>query len=193
MVIVALIATAVLNAIGLGLVTLTNTEATIASNYRQSSEILYAAEAAADCALSGLVRATSWNSVLSGASQAVFRDATMAPVLPSGERVDLAALTASLQAASDADARRGANNPRWRLFVYQPLSRISRSAHASEYVVAWVADDATETDDDPLTDRNDIVTVRAQAFGSQGLQRSVEATITKDAIGVSLLSWREVR
>lgn len=193
MVIVALIATALLNAIGLGLVTLTNTEAAIASNYRQSSEALYGAEAAADCALSELTRATSWNDVLSGASQSAFRDATAAPVLPSGERLDLAALTASLQAASDADARRGANNPRWRLFVYLPLSRIARSTNASGYVVAWVADDAAETDDDPLADRNDIVTVRAQAVGSQGLQRTVEATVTKDEIGVRLLSWREVR
>jgi len=193
MVLLALVATAILNAIGLGLITLTNTEAAIASNYRQSSQVLYAAEAAADCALSDLARVASWSNILSGVSQSAFRDSTLAPVLPSGERVDLTALTASLQAASDADARRGANNPRWRLFLYQPLSRIVRSPHSADYVVAWVADDAAETDDDPLADRNDIVTVHAQAFGSQGLQRTVEATIAKDDLGVRLLSWREVR
>ena len=46
-VIVALMATVLLNALGLGLIALTNTEATIASNFREASEIAYAAEAAA--------------------------------------------------------------------------------------------------------------------------------------------------
>ena len=193
MVLVALAATVLLNAIGLGLLSLANTEAVIASNYRQANQLLYAAEAAADCALADLGGPASWTSVLSGTSTSSFRDTTLTPVLASGERIDLTAMTSALQSASDAAARRGANNPRWRLFVYEPLSRIVRSAHAADYVVAWVADDAAETDDDPLTDGNDIVTIRAQALGPQGLQRAVEVTVVKEAIGVSLLSWREVR
>ncbi len=193
MVLVALVATVLLNAIGLGLLSLTTTEALIASNYRQTSQLLYAAEAAADCALADLGRPASWTSVLSGISPSSFRDATLTPVLASGERIDLIAMTSALQSASDASARRGANNPQWRLFVYQPLSRVTRSAPVAEYLVAWVADDAAESDDDPLTDRNDIVTIRAQALGPLGLQRAVEATVVKDALGVSLLSWREVR
>lgn len=193
MVLVALAATVLLNAIGLGLLSLANTEAVIASNYRQANQLLYAAEAAADCALADLGGPASWTSVLSGTSTSSFRDTTLTPVLASGERIDLMAMTSALQSASDAAARRGANNPRWRLFVYEPLSRIVRSAHAADYVVAWVADDAAEADDDPLTDGNDIVTIRAQALGPQGLQRAVEVTVVKEAIGVSLLSWREVR
>jgi hypothetical protein len=193
MMVIALAVTILLNAIGLGLLSLSNTEVAIAANYRQSNELLYAAEAAADCALAELTRAASWSAVLSGATVSGFREATQTPVLASGERLDLAALTASLQSASDADARRGANNPRWRLFVYQPLARIARSPLATGYVVAWVADDATETDGDPLIDRNEVVTIRAQALGPHGTQRSVEATVAKDAVGVTLLSWREVR
>ena len=193
MVIVALVVTALLSAIGLGVLSLTNTEASIAVNFRYSSELLYAAEAAAECAVSDLRRATSWSGVLSGASVSAFRDATLAPTLPSGERLDVTALTSAWQTASDAEARRGANNPRWRLFLYQPLSRMARTPNAAAYVVAWVADDGTEVDNDPLTDANGVVTVRAQAFGSGGLQRTVEVALARNEIGVSLVSWREIR
>jgi hypothetical protein len=193
MVLVALVATTLLNAIGLGLLSLSSTDMAIASNYRQANQMLYAAEAGADCALSGLAHASQWSHVLSGATPSVFQDATLRPVLASGEQLDLVALTASLQSASDADARRGADNPRWRLFVYEPLSRLARAADASEYVVAWVADDAAEVDGDPLSDSNDIVVIRAQALGPQGLRRTVEAAVTKDVAGVKTLSWREIR
>jgi hypothetical protein len=155
--------------------------------------LLYAAEAAAETALAGLAQASSWNDVLSGATPSTFRDGTLTPMLTAGQRLDLAALTSALQAASDADARRGADNPRWRLFVYQPLAGLTRSASATDYVVAWVADDAAEVDGDPLADANDIVTIRAQALGPQGRQRTVETTVTKDDVGIKILSWREVR
>jgi hypothetical protein len=193
MVLVALVATALLNAIGLGLVSISNTEIAIASNYRQASQTLYAAEAAADCALDGLAHAASWSDVLAGATASPYGDATLTPVLPSGERVDLAAITRDLQAASDAEVRRGANNPRWRLFVHTPMARLARAPLAEEYLAAWVADDPTETDGDPLVDGNDIVMVRAQALGPWGRQRTIEATVARDAAGVSLLAWRELR
>lgn len=193
MVLIALVTTVLLNAIGLGLLSLSNTETSIASNYRQASQLLYAAEAAADCAIADVARASSWNDVLAGTARSTFRDTTLTPILASGERLDLAALTTSLQATSDADARRGADNPAWRLFLYQPLSQIARSGSASEYVAAWVADDAAESDGDPLSDRNDIVSIRAQAFGPHGLQRTIEVALTKDPVGVKALSWREIR
>ena len=193
MVVVAIVTTVLLNALGLGLVSLSNTEATIASNYRQASQMLYAAEAAADCALADLARAPSWDSVFTGATRSTFRDTTLTPVLRTGEHVDLAALTAVLQAATDAELRRGADNPRWRLFLYQPLARVARTSRAEEYVVAWVADDASEADGNPAIDSNGIGTVRAQALGPQGAQRTVEATVVKNDVGVAVLSWREIR
>jgi hypothetical protein len=193
MVLVALAVTVLLHAIGMGLLSVTNTEAAIATNARQSFEALHAAEAAAEAALADVSRAPSWTAVLSGASMSTLLDGTLAPVLASGERLDLAALTAAWQAVSDAAARRGADNPRWRLFLYGPLARLARSPHPSAYVAAWVADDEAETDGDPLADGNGVVTVRAQAFGPGGLQRTVEATVAREAIGMRLLSWREVR
>lgn len=193
MVIVSLIAIVVLNALGLGLITLTNTEAAIAANHREASEVLYAAEAAAECAASEIMPAASWSDVLSGATRSAFEDGTRTPLLASGVRLDLNAMTTALQAESDADARRGANNPRWRLFLYRPLSQIARTGGASAYVVAWVADDLAETDNDPLVDGNGAVTIRAQAMGQHGTQRTIEATIAKENLGVGILSWREIR
>ena len=47
----AVVATLVLGALGAGLITVSNTEAAIAANYRLSSELAYAAEAAAYAAI----------------------------------------------------------------------------------------------------------------------------------------------
>lgn len=193
MMIAALLAMVVLNALGLGAVTVTSTEVVVAANYRDANEALYAAEGAAECAIADVLRAASWNGVLSGAIPGTFRDGTLTPESPAGGRLDLTALTASLQASSDAAARRGADNPRWRLMLFEPLSQITRRQPASEYVVAWVADDPSETDADPLTDSNGKITVRARAYGRQGVQRTVEATLVKIDGGIGMLSWREVR
>src|SRR4030095_5848642 len=121
MLVFALVATMALGAIGAGLISVSNTEAMIAGNYRQWSEVRYAAEAGASAAISDLGRMMSWTGVLSGAVRSPYCDTTTTPLLSPGERLDLSAQTTLLQAASDADARRGADNPRWRLYLYQPL------------------------------------------------------------------------
>lgn len=193
MVIAALLATVVLNALGVGVLNLTNTEVAVAANYRGTGETLYAAEGAAECAIAEALRAASWNDLLSGAILGAYRDITLRPSSPSGGQLDLAALSNALQVASDAAARRGADNPRWRLMLFSPFSQIARRVTASEYVVAWVADDPAEVDGDPMTDSNDKLTVRAQAFGRQGAQRTVEATVARVNGGIGVLSWREVR
>jgi hypothetical protein len=193
MIALTLLATAVLNGIGAGLITVTNTETAIASNYRIAGELTYAAEAGANAAISDLGRVATWTSVLSGVVRSPFCDTTLTPTTAFGDRLDLSALTMTMQAASDADARRGADNPRWRLYLYQPLSAIARTALASSYVVVWVADDAAEADADPQTDSNGLIAMRAEAFGPQGMQRTIDATLANDGAGVKLVSWRDVR
>ena len=185
--------TVLLNALGMGLLSLTSTEATIAANFREGSVVYHAAEAAAECAVSEVTKAASWNDVLSGGVASAFRDGTLTPTLLSGATLDLTALTASMQSASDAAARRGLDNPRWRLFLYRPLSSIARSVDARSYVVAWVADDAAETDNDPLRDTNEVIAVRATAVGRPGTQRTVETILSRSSVGVNILSWREIR
>jgi len=192
MVLLALITTLVLGSIGLGLVTVTNTEAVIAANVRESSEMLNAAEAAAELASAEVIRAASWNDVLNGVTTSAFVDGTTAPRLASGEVLSLTSMTAALQAASDADAKHGLNNPRWRLFLYKPLASITQSSSA-QYVMAWVADDLAETDNDPLTDGNGIVLIRAQAAGRLGMQRTIDVTVAKKDLGIGITSWREIR
>lgn len=192
-VIVALMVTVLLNALGAGLIALTNTEVTIASNFREGSATYEAAEAAVECAVSDVSKAASWTDVLSGGVISAFRDGTLTPTLESGATLDLMALTASLQSASDAAARRGVDNPQWRLFLYRPLAAITRSPDARSYVVAWVADDAAETDNDPLSDTNGVIAMRATAVGRPGMQRTIETILSKSSVGVSILSWREIR
>jgi hypothetical protein len=191
--VVVLLTTVVLSGVALGLIALTNTEVTIASNHREARQLLYAAEAAAERAVSDLMRVASFDDVLSGVVTSVSRDFTLTPILPSRETLDLTAMTARLQAESDADARRGVDNPRWLLFVYHPFSLVARCADCAEYIVAWIADDAAEADGDPLVDSNHVMTVRARAVGRQGLQRTVEVVLAKRVAGVGILSWREVR
>jgi len=189
----AVVATLVLGALGAGLIVVSNTETAIASNYRIASELEYAAEAAANAAIADLARAGSWTNVLSGLVRSPFCDSTLSPALGSGERLDLSARTSMLQAASDAEAQRGADNPRWRLYLYQPLAAIARTPLAPAYVAVWVADDRSEADGDALNDSNGLIVLRAEAFGSQGMQRTLEATLATDGSNVRLVSWRDVR
>lgn len=192
-VVIVLIATVLLSGLAFGLIPLVNTELTIAANHREAGQLLYAADAAAERTMSELMRVPSFSSVLSGAVVSASRDVTLTPMLPSRDTLDLTAMTVSLQALSDAQAQRGPDNPRWRLFLYQPLSRVARCLDCPEYIVAWVADDAAEADADPFTDSNAVVMVRARAVGRQGVQRTVETALVKKAAGAGILSWREVR
>jgi len=192
MVIAVLMLSAVLSGLGLGLVTLTNTETAIAANYREASDVLHAADAAAECALADIRRASSFTSVLAGASPSSFRDASLTPMTPSGVTLNLPALTATLQAESDTATGLGANNPRWSLWVNRSMASIVASPAATTYAVAWVADDPADGDNDPLRDSNGILTVRAMAFGQFGTRKTIEVTMT-NARGTSTLSWRELR
>lgn len=192
MALLALVTTLVLASIGLGLVTVSNTEVVMAANHREASEMLNAAEAAAELASAEIIRAESWNDVLTGVTRSAFVDGTTTPRLASGEILNLVAATDTMQAASDAEVKHGANNPRWRLFLYQPLAALTRS-FSSQYVVAWVADDPAETDNDPLTDSNGIVLIRAQSAGRLGMARTIGVTVAKKDLGIGITSWREVR
>jgi hypothetical protein len=190
---IALIATLVVAAIGLGLVTMTNLEAAIAANHRDASRALHAADAAASRVCAELGAASSWNMVLSGAVQSVFTDATLTPTLADGRQLDLNAMTLALQVQSDARFKRGADNPQWRLFLFSPFARVARSPDSPEYVAAWVADDASESDGDPFNDGNGLVALRAVAAAPGGTLRIVEATVRRQPFGASIVAWREVR
>jgi hypothetical protein len=86
-----------------------------------------------------------------------------------------------VQAQSDSTAPWGPNNPTWRLFAYGPLSNMlgTGTIQSNSYVVVWISDDPSETDADPASDTNGVMTLYAQAIGQFGSVRSVEVTVAK--------------
>jgi hypothetical protein len=180
-IIIALIATVLLSALGLGLVMLSDTEGAIAANYRDGSETLYAADAAVERVVQDILLVPRWNDILAGTALSAFVDTTLTPTTPGGEPLDLVAMTAEVQTQSDATSPWGANNPQWRLYAYGPLADLSGTGtiRSTAYVAVWVADDPAETDDDPSADGNGVLTVLAQAIGRTGSLRNVEVTVAK--------------
>jgi hypothetical protein len=180
-IIIALVATVLLSALGMGLVLMSNTEGAIATNFRDGSETLYAADAAVERVVQDILLVPRWNDVLAGAAQSAFVDTTLTPTTPGGEPLDLTAMTAEVQAQSDATSPWGLNNPQWRLYAYGPLSDLSGTGtiRSTAYVVVWAADDPSETDNDPSADTNGVLTLLAQAVGRTGSMRFVEVTVAK--------------
>jgi hypothetical protein len=179
--ITALLATLLLTSLGLGLLMMSNTEGAIAANYRTGSETFYAADAAVERVVQDVLLVPRWNDILAGTIKSSFVDDTLTPVTPAGVHLDLNAMTADVQADSDATAPWGPNNPQWHLFAYGPLSEmLHQGALQSEaYVAVWIADDPSESDDNPTADANGVLTVLAKAFGANGTLRAVELTVAK--------------
>jgi hypothetical protein len=195
--ILALMAAVLLALLGAGLVLVGSTEGAIAANFRASYEARYAADAAAERAVQDLLRLNDWTAVLSGTASSTFTDGTQTPTLPSGQPLDLVAMTTGFQGESDVVASWGSNNPQWRLFAYGPLAGITGTGTVqSAYLVTWVADDPAETDGNPFTDTNGRITLVARSVGLFQTTRLVEVTLARigpGPAGARVLSWREVQ
>jgi hypothetical protein len=213
--IVAIMAMLLMLAAGSALVLLAVTETRISASYRVGAGALYASEAALERALMDLGALADWDAALQGRAASTFTGA------PPGGLVDLDEETAVLRCGrravcSDADitafaAERpwGANNPRWQLYAWGPLSQLDVGVGPPQvYLAVWVADDPGETDGDALRDGSDednpgrgILTLTAVAFGPGGARRVTEATIARRSdpsgpgvgSGLHVVSWREVR
>jgi hypothetical protein len=179
--IIALLATVLLTALGVGLILLTNTEGAIASNFASGNETMYAADAAIERVMQDILLVPRWNDILTGTEQSAFIDDSTTPTLPNGQHLDLTSFTAEIQADSDAEDFWGDNDPVWHLFAYGPLADMAGtgSAQARTYVAVWIADDPSETDGDPTADANGVLTVLAKAWGPNGSVRTVECTVAK--------------
>ncbi len=219
--ILALLFTSFLSAVGLGLAVIVFMDRLATGNTTGSVALLHAADAGVELAAHDLARA-DWNAVLAGAEQASFSDGAPIGVraIPGGGAVNLTAETNTLncgrptactaaQMAANSDERPwGANNPRWRLYAFGPfdsLSAVERPARC--YLAVWVADDVREVDGDPSTDGDDegrgVVRVRAAAFGGLGSRHAIEAELARVCVavageeicqpGIRVQSWQEVR
>jgi hypothetical protein len=202
----ALILTMFVTAMGLGVVTLTNTERTVTQNFWAGHETLDAADAALERALVDLTALPSWASLPGGLVVSSFVGSSLTPTVPSHGVVDIALMTRDLQARSTASAHWGANNPVWHLFAHGAASALAPGAlRSTAYLVVWIADDPAESDNDPAVDSNGVVSLVAEALGPAGTARAIAATVagpafvshaltsTVSSLGPRILSWREIR
>jgi hypothetical protein len=196
---IALMSTLLLTALGLALVMTTMTETMITAHYRDGGEAMYAADAGVERVMQDLLTVPDWNRILTGSLQSPFIDGP-----PSGTRtlpggggtLDLGATTNLLNCNKTTtctvaemntytDERPWTtNNPRWQLFAYAPLDSIIDTGTITSpfYVVVWIADDQSETDDDPTLDGGTesgagVLLMRAEAFGPGGAHSVIEVTI----------------
>ena len=221
--IVALLATLVLSALGLSLMVMASTETLIAGNYRDAVEAFHAADAGLERVIAELAMTPDWAAVLGApggvrsAAPSRFSDGTSSAVLADGRTLDLLKMTNLLNcphvfppSATPCTAAQmdhaagerpwGGNNPRWRLYANGRLSAVAAGIDSPLYVTVWVADDPAETDGDPARDGTEasnpgagVLQVRSEAFGSGGARRAVEATLGRAGARLRIISWRLVR
>jgi Tfp pilus assembly protein PilX len=202
-----------LAALGVALIVVTDTETRIAANFRDGQEALYAADAGLERAAQDLPTLSHWNDVLNGSVRSGFTDGTTMVSMPGGgDTLDLQRLTQALQAETDAANLWGSNNPRWTLYAAGAIANLlpTGTIDSQMYVAVWAADDPSETDGDPQSDTNGVLTFHAEAFGHGGTHKVVEMTVARTPPGVEagletvllsaggsqtvrVLSWREVR
>ena len=212
--IVALMAMMLMMALGVALILTTTTETRISANYSQGTEALYAADAAVERVMDDILTVPDWNDILRGTVRSAFVDGTPSGVrtLPDGTTLDLDKATnmldcGKIDTCSDQDLNAwtderpwGSNNPRWKLYAYGPMSEMlpTDTINSKDYVVVWIADDPSETDNDPTTDgapgvncdqTNDpnctanpglgVLAMHAEAFGPGGSRRVIEVTVAR--------------
>jgi len=214
--VVVLLVTTLLSALGLALALMTSTERSIAAGYTWSAETYYAAEAGLERSVKELSLVTDWSDVLAGVTPSTFVDGPPGPrALSAGAQVDLRsetdflncghlACSADDMAASTSERPWGPNNPVWRLYAHGPIAALGTSGSIASraYVAVWISDDPLERDGLPLIDGDEttgpnagkgVLQIRAQAYGPASAKRAVEVTIRRAASRIRMLSWREVR
>jgi hypothetical protein len=221
--ILVILVTSFLSAIGLGLALIILMDQLATGNLRGSVAMLYAADAAIELAARDLAHIADWNLVLSGDVRSAFADGEPSGVraIPGGRAIDLTTETNQLNCGRDSDCTVaqietntrerpwGANNAHWRLFAYGPLGNIVHFARPAPcYLAVWLADDAREDDEDPLNDAgaltpgHGVLRVRAAAYGPLGTWRGIEAEVARVCLagdgsecptGIRVQSWRELR
>ena len=228
-IIIAITAITLILSLGGALILLSSSETAIAANFRAAHEAIYAADAVMERALADLGRAPDWTPVLDGSVQSTFIDglSTGTRTLSDGSTIDLAEITnlANCQksvpcsvadiAAATTERPWGANNPRWTLYAYGPLADMlgAESIRSAFYLLAFVGDDPSENDDNPLVDGlslagrpnpgKGLVLLRVEAFGPRHVHKVLAATVARLELPPTIpggpistelrvLSWRQL-
>lgn len=188
---IAILTTVLLAAIGACLVYVSTTETLISAAFRHAEETASAADAAFERALLDLDLLTDWSVVLLPPPANVvssFVDGRQQVVAPDGRRLDLAQLTAQRQRESDAAYGAqsfGPDSPQWRLYAHAPLDAVLPSGAVAQpaYLIVWVADDGWDGDGNPSLDSNARILVHAEAYGSGAARRALEASVGRTTGG----------
>ncbi len=202
--VVALLAGLLLVALTAALVPLSTIETEVVMNHRRAVEGVYAAEAALALAAAELGARPDWTGVVSGAARSPrLWGASLAPTMPDGGTVDLAAVAGRLttRGVGEDSAGRGLD---WALYAHGPLGAWATglpAAYGPWLVAVWVADDAA--DSDPILDGNGAVSVHAAAYGPRRATRALQATLVRQVVTpappasrierVRVISWRVVQ
>jgi len=221
--VIVLLTIGLLSATGLGLVLSSTITRLTGANHDESIMLANASESALELAARELTLLVNWDDVLLGMQVSTLVDGAPGhrSVAP-GVSLDLLTLTNQLTCGREAlctDAQVSAttrerpwgdNNPRWRLFVHQPLPVMPMpSVILPVYTVVWLGDDAAETDGDPLADGAGpgqegryIMRARAESFGPRGGRHAIEAELARVcgeveeaeqcAPGIRVQSWHVV-
>ena len=196
--ILVLLVTSFLSAVGLGLALVVFMDQLASGNHRGSVAMLYAADAGIELVARDLALLEDWDTALGGMMRGSFTDGAPSGVrpIPGGGAVNLTSetnvlncgkRTACTSAQMDANSRErpwGANNPRWRLYAHGPFQALGKVVRPVPcYLALWVADDSREEDDDPAADADidqpgrGVLRVRAEVFGPMDGRRAIEAEL----------------
>jgi type II secretory pathway pseudopilin PulG len=215
---IALVAMSLISILGAALLLSASVDRLSATNYDEALSLANFAESSLELAMRDLSRAPDWTVALDGTMPSSLTDGP-----PSGPRqplpgltIDLTALTNTLTCgrltscpdaairAPTAERPWGANNPRWRPFLYGLLRSQTPRVETAAYVVVWLGDDGSETDGDPVVDGGGpagegryMMRARAEAFGPWGARRAIEAEVARSCAadgtcvpGIRVQSWR---
>ena len=172
--VIALLAMMLMTALGMALMLTSQTETMIGSNFRDSVEASYVADAGVERVMQDVLSIPDWNTILSSpdgirssVTSGFIDGASLSSTpLPDGRTINLISATNMINCnkittcsdadmnANDGERQWGTNNPRYRLFAWGPVNDLNPTATLNSpfYLVVWIADDAAEADGDPSVD-----------------------------------------
>jgi len=210
-VLIAMMAVLLMIAIGTALIVSSSSETVMAAHFQTAVEGRYAAGVMLERGLDDLLAMGDWSAVTTGLVRSRWVDGppTGTRSIPGGSKIDLTEVlnlancqktTACSQAdivEATQDRPWGDRNPDWKLYAYAPLRDLLAGVAVDSqfYVLLLVGAGPAEN----------LLAVRAEAFGPHGAHALVEATAGRTAAAekgyndepvqgsVKILSWREVR
>lgn len=207
---VVLLLSTALAAVVLGTALAIGDEPTAARDFRDRVVLDEAADVALRLTTVALAREADWSRVPGGPFTTGEVDGPPGTrQLPDGRLIDLRTETARRVCGRPTcddgaittptlDRPFGTRNPRWRPVLHRPMSTVDVDAAAicRCYLVAWVADDPADADDDPTRDAPEgvdghgLLRLRAAAWGPRGGRAEVEALVR--AREARVVAWRRV-